>query len=429
MKVLVVGGGGREHALCMRLQSSPSVSHVYCAPGNGGIEQSGAAGCLTDIVASNFERLAKFAKDESIDLTVVGPEAPLVAGIVDYFREEGLRIYGPDKRGAQLEGSKEFAKSLFERNNIPTASYRVFTEFAEAKAYVEAHEFFPVVVKADGIAAGKGVLICETREQALEGLAEIMVERRFGEAGDKVVVEEFLRGEEASVHAVTDGETLVVLPTSQDHKRIGDNDTGPNTGGMGAYSPAPVVEGALLDKVIKTILVPTMHGLRQDGIDYRGTLYAGLMITRGGPRILEYNVRFGDPETQVILPRITSDFGELLFAAADKKLADYGTIEESPDACVGIVLASEGYPGKYHAGKPISGLDTAGAMPGVAVCHAGTSQRDGRLVTAGGRVLCVTATGPGIAEAREAAYAGVKQIDFEGAYYRTDIANRALSRA
>lgn len=424
MKVLVVGAGGREHALSLRLMRSESVSHVYCAPGNGGIGRS--VGCLPDKLVNDFDGLAQFAKDEGVGLTVVGPEVPLVAGIVDHFRSEGLAIFGPDAKGAQLEGSKHFAKSLFERNNIPTPAYRSFTNQAEAEAYLDTYDYFPVVVKADGLAAGKGVLICETKEEALTGLAEIMGEKRFGDAGERVVIEEFLRGEEASVHAVTDGETLVVLPTAQDHKRVGDGDTGLNTGGMGAYSPAPIVEGAVLDKIVKTILVPTLHGLRSEGIDYRGALFAGLMMTKGGPRVLEYNVRFGDPETQVILPRVRGDFAQLLLAAAEKRLKDYVYEGEDPRSCVGIVMASGGYPAKYQAGKPIEGLEAAGAMEDVEVCHAGTSDRSGKMVTAGGRVLCVTALGDDLASARSKAYAATKAISFEGAYYRSDIGNRGL---
>ena len=301
MKILVVGGGGREHALCDALARSPSVEHVWCAPGNGGI--GNVATCLPDLMVSDHEGLAAFAAREGIDLTVVGPEAPLVDGIADVFAERGLRLFGPTKRAARLEGSKRFAKELMSRHNIPTGGYAAFEDAERARRYVRASEFYPLVVKADGLAAGKGVLIAETQDEALAAIDEIMDARRFGEAGASIVIEEFLRGQEVSIHVITDGTTLFVLPSAQDHKRIGDGDTGLNTGGMGAYSPAPAVEGPLLDRIIRTILVPTLHGLAQEGITYRGTIFVGLMLTKGGPRVLEYNARFGDPETEVILPR------------------------------------------------------------------------------------------------------------------------------
>ncbi len=424
MKVLVVGGGGREHALCVALARSKSVERVYCAPGNGGIAAD--AHCVPHLLVSDFEGLARFAKDEAIDLTVVGPEVPLVAGIVDYFNEQGLKIYGPTKEAAQLEGSKSFFHDLMSRNNVPCAGAHVFTDFAEAKEHVEQRDHLPIVVKADGLAAGKGVTICESVEDAVAALEDAMVNKRFGDAGDKVVIEDFLRGEEASVHAITDGETLVVLPTAQDHKRVGEGDTGPNTGGMGAYSPAPVAEGAMLDKIIKTILVPTLHGLKREGVEYRGTLFAGLMITRGGPRVLEYNARFGDPETQVVLPRIKSDLGALLMAAADGKLRDVADVEIDERSAVGVVVASAGYPGGYQAGKEIRGLDAADAMDDVIVYHAGTREKDGVVTTAGGRVLCVTALGDSFDGARDRAYAAVDKIDFEGAFHRRDIGARGV---
>ena len=424
MKVLVVGGGGREHALSVALARSPEVTDIYCAPGNGGIAE--VAGCLPNLQASDIDGLLRFATDEGIDLTVVGPEAPLVAGIVDRFREAGLRIYGPDAAGARLEGSKAFAKQLFERNNIPAAASRTFSDHKDAREFLEAREVYPVVIKADGLAGGKGVLICEDKDEAVKAIEDVMVEQRFGEAGNQVLVEEFLRGEEASIHAVTDGKTLVVLPTSQDHKRIGDGDKGLNTGGMGAYSPAPVVTPALLERIERQILIPTLHALRLEGIDYRGTLYAGLMLTKGGPRLLEYNVRFGDPETQVILPRIKSDFALLLKAAADQTLADIDGIEFDDRTAVGVVMAAEGYPERYQTGKAISGLDQAGRLDDVQVYHAGTSDRSGQTITAGGRVLCVTALGDDVRAARDRSYEAVEQISWDGAYYRKDIAHRAL---
>ena len=428
MKVLVVGGGGREHALCVALAKSPKVDSVFCAPGNGGI--ASVAECRPDLLASDVEGLVVFAKDAGVDLTVVGPEAPLVAGIVDRFQEEGLRIFGPSKEAARLEGSKDFAKQIMLKNNVPTAAHRTFSELAEAKEYVEEQvDVFPVVVKADGLAAGKGVSICETREEALAALEEAMGARRFGDAGSMVVIEEFLRGEEASVHAITDGETLLVLPSSQDHKRVGEGDTGPNTGGMGAYSPAPVVEGEIMDRIVRTVLVPTLHGMKREGAPFRGVLYAGLMITKGGPRVLEYNVRFGDPETQVLLPRMKSDLFEILCAAADGDLSGIADLELDERPCVGVVVASEGYPGAYQGGKEINGLDAAADLDDVFVYHAGTRLSGDRIVTAGGRVLCVSALGDDIQAACDRAYEGVDAIGFDGAYTRRDIGWRVLARA
>lgn len=427
MKVLVVGGGGREHALCSALARSPLVSALHCAPGNGGIEA--VATCHPNLLASDLEGLAAFAAAEGVDLTVVGPEAPLVAGIADLFRARGLRIFGPTREAARLEGSKRYAKELMRRHNVPTADYQVFRELAPAREYLCGPAHYPLVLKADGLAAGKGVTVCPDREAALAALAECMQEERFGEAGRTVVVEEYLRGEEASVHAVTDGETLFLLPTAQDHKAAFDGDTGPNTGGMGAYSPAPVVEGALLDRVVKDVLVQTLHGLRLEGVEFRGVLYAGLMLTKGGPRVLEFNVRFGDPEAEVILPRLGSDLFEVLYTAAGGRLSALPppVVDERP--CVGVVMASGGYPGSYQAGKPIEGLEAAAAVPGVSVFHAGTRRRDHELVTAGGRVLCVSALGHDFAEAAGRAYAGVEAIRFDQAHFRRDIGHRVLGAA
>jgi len=425
VKVLVVGGGGREHALCVALAKSPQVEAVFCAPGNGGI--AGVATCRPDLLASDLGGLAAFAAEERIDLTVVGPEAPLVAGIVDRFQQEGLRIFGPSKEAARLEGSKDFAKRVMLKNNVPTAAHRTFSELAEAKEHVEQNEVYPIVVKADGLAAGKGVTVCEDREQALTALDEAMGARRFGDAGAVVVIEEFVRGEEASVHAITDGETLLVLPSSQDHKRVGEGDTGPNTGGMGAYSPAPIVEGDMMDRIVRTILVPTLHGLKREGTPFCGVLYAGLMITKGGPRVLEYNVRFGDPETQVLLPRMKSDLFEILYAAAEGDLSDHEGLDLDARPCVGVVVASAGYPGAYQGGKPIAGLEAASAMEGVTVYHAGTRLSGSRLVTAGGRVLCVSALGEDLQAARDRAYEAADGISFDGAYVRRDIGWRVLA--
>ncbi len=428
-KVLVIGSGGREHALCAALARSPQVSAVFCAPGNGGIED--VATCLPDVLVGDFDRLAGFAAEEGIDLTVVGPEVPLVGGIVDHFQAEGLAVFGPTKAGAQLEGSKVFAKKLMARHNVPTAAYVEFDDYAAAKAHVEELEYWPVVLKADGLAAGKGVVICEGRDQALEALHEMMVDKRFGDAAASIVIEEFLRGEEASVHIVTDGSTMLMLPTAQDHKAIYDGDKGPNTGGMGAYSPAPVVEGEMLAKIERDILVPILDALRQEGIEYRGTIFAGLMITKGGPRVVEFNARFGDPEAEVIFPRLKGDLFEILHTAATGKLADLESGPAvDPRPCVGVMLASDGYPGSYQAGKPMYGLEDAALREGVTLYHAGTRRRDdGGLSTAGGRVLCVSALGDDIQAARDRAYEASGLIRWDGLYKRSDIANRALGRA
>ncbi|MHC5011622.1 MAG: phosphoribosylamine--glycine ligase [Planctomycetota bacterium] len=425
MKVLVVGGGGREHALCVALARSPEVAKMWCAPGNGGIAD--VAECVPELLATDIEGLAAFAEQHAVDLTVVGPEAPLVAGIVDCFAKRGLRIFGPSRAAAQLEGSKAFAKKIMLQNNVPTAAHRAFENIAEAKEYIEQLDLFPVVVKADGLAAGKGVSICTSHEQAMKALDESMEDRRFGEAGRRVVIEEFLRGDEASVHAITDGETILVLPSSQDHKRVGEGDTGPNTGGMGAYSPAPVVEGPLMDRIVKTVLIPTLHGMKREGAPFKGVLYAGLMLTKGGPRVLEYNVRFGDPETEVLLPRVRSDLASILYAAAEGKLGEVADLDIDPRPCVGVVMASAGYPGTYQAGKRIDGLEAAAGLDGVEVYHAGTRRTTQGIVTAGGRVLCVTAMGEDHRSARDQAYRGVETIRFDGAYSRSDIGARVLA--
>ncbi len=426
MKVLVIGSGGREHALVVALSRSPSVKRVFCAPGNGGM--IGDATPVPEIPVHDGEGIVAFAKRETIDLAVIGPEAPLVAGLADLLRDEGIAVFGPGRSGARLEGSKVFAKELMAKHDIPTASYHAFTQVAEALDYVRGNNYYPIVIKVDGLAAGKGVVICEDEPAATKALHELMTEKRFGEAGDRIVIEEFLRGEEVSVHAITDGSTLFLLPSAQDHKQIGEGDTGPNTGGMGAYSPTPLVAGPVMDKVVSSVFVPILHALRMERVEYRGVIFAGLMMTPGGPRVLEFNCRFGDPEAQVMLPRLKNDLGLVLKAAADGKLDDNDALRPSIDnqSCMGVVMASGGYPSNYRTGKVISGVETADAMDGVTVYHAGTRLRGDDLVTAGGRVLCVTASGEDLAEARDRAYRAVDAIEFDGAYARRDIGHRAL---
>ena len=423
MRVLVVGGGGREHALVWKIAQSSQVEAMYAAPGNAGISEH--AECV-DIGAEDVDQLLRFARHRGIDLTVVGPEAPLVAGVVDRFQEAGLRVFGPAKEAAQLEGSKVFAKRLMREAHIPAAEFRVFDHPATAHEYLDC-QGAPIVVKADGLAAGKGVLVCRSIDEAHEAVEAIMVGRRFGAAGGQVVIEECLVGEEASILALTDGKTIYPLPSSQDHKPIYDGDEGPNTGGMGAYSPAPVVTPEMEERITREILVPVVHALRVRGIRYRGVVYAGLMITPGGPKVLEFNVRFGDPETQPILVRLRSDLVPALEAVIDGRLEEASLDwDERPAVCV--VMASGGYPGRYEKGKPISGLEEAAGMADVAIFHAGTAVADGRVVTNGGRVLGVTALGETVAEAKARAYEAVARVHFDGAYNRTDIADRAIRR-
>ena len=417
MKVLVVGGGGREHALTWKLSQSSRVSKLWCAPGNAGI--AGVAECV-DIGAENIDGLLAFAREQGVELVVVGPEAPLVAGIADRFAGAGVPVFGPKADGARLEGSKAFAKDLMRRNDIPTAPYRVFDRYDEALDYCQPPHL-PVAVKADGLAAGKGVVICRETEEAETALGEMMLQKRFGDAGATVVVEDLLHGTEASLLAITDGKTLVSLPSAQDHKRALDGGRGPNTGGMGAFSPAPALTPEMTRRVEREVLVPLLHGLRTEGIDYRGVIYAGLMIGPGGPRVLEFNVRFGDPEIQPILLRLRSDLLDLLLGAVEGRLEETAS-DWSPDPSLAVVLASGGYPGSYAKGAEIHGLDETGGVEGATVFHAGTARRDGRWVTAGGRVMAVTTTAPTIAAAREQAYQAVGRISWEGMHYRKDIA-------
>jgi phosphoribosylamine--glycine ligase len=421
MKILVVGSGGREHAIVWKLAQSRSVDKIYCAPGNAGISQ--IAECV-DISPDNFDALIDFVKYDWIDITIVGPEDPLSKGIVDAFEKEGRKIVGPSKLAAQMESSKVFAKEFMRRHRIPTADYKVFTTYANAEEYVRM-KGAPIVIKADGLAAGKGVIVAPTVDEAIEGLKLIMKEKAFGEAGNKVVIEECLQGEEASYMVVTDGDAIMPLASSQDHKRVFDEDAGPNTGGMGAYSPAPVVtkevESVVMDKIIK----PTIYGLKSEKIKFKGILYAGLMIKDGVPSVLEFNCRLGDPETQPVMMRMTNDLLDVSMAIADEKLAGIAA-DWRENASVCVVIASGGYPGKYQKGFSINGLGEAKKLDNVVVFHAGTAFKDNNFVTNGGRVLGVTALGNDIRAAKEKAYEAVGKIKFDGMHYRKDIADRAL---
>ena len=422
MKVLVIGSGGREHALVWKISQSQRVKEVFCAPGNGGIARQ--AQCL-DIAATDLEGLARFCKENKIDLTVVGPELPLTMGIVDLFQKEGLRIFGPSKAAAQLEGSKAFAKDLLRHYNIPSAEYQVFTKRDEAVAYIK-KQGAPIVVKADGLAAGKGVFVASTVEEALAALAAIMIKRKFGEAGDRVVIEERLEGEEASFIAFSDGKQVLPLASSQDHKAVYDNDQGPNTGGMGAYSPAPVVTPDVHNRIMEEIMIPCIKALAAEGLPYCGVLYAGLMIKEGEPKVLEFNCRLGDPETQPIVMRMQGDLVPVMEACIEGDLTGV-EIAWDPRAAVCVVMASQGYPGSYEKGKPIHGLEKAEMMPGVHCFHSGTAIKDGKYLTAGGRVLGVTGLGTGIKEAMELTYQACAAISWEGVHYRTDIGKKALA--
>ena len=421
MNVLVIGSGGREHALAWKVRQSPRVKRVFCAPGNAGIA---AVADLVPHAADDIAALAAFALNQRIDLTIVGPEVPLTLGIVDEFHRHGLRIFGPSREAAQLEGSKAFSKDLFRRYGIPTGFFSTFTDPDEASRYV--HEVgAPIVVKTDGLAAGKGVLICQTIQEAEEAINEIMRTRIFGDAGARIVVEEFLEGEEVSFMALTDGRAVLPLATSQDHKRAYDGETGPNTGGMGAYSPAPVVTPGLEERILHEIMQPTVKALRDAKIDFHGVLYAGLMLTAGGPKILEYNARFGDPECQALVMRLKSDLVDLLEACIDGNLAEKD-IEWDERAAACVVLAAAGYPGNYERGKVIRGLDGLKGWENGMVFHAGTARRDHDVVTNGGRVLGVTGLGASVRDAVGEAYWAVEQIHWEGVQYRRDIGHRAL---
>jgi phosphoribosylamine--glycine ligase len=428
MKVLVVGNGGREHALAWKLGQSPRVDKVFVAPGNAGTAQDAEN---VDLAATDIPGLIEFAKNQSIDLTVIGPEAPLVAGLADAMDAEGLKVFGPSQAAAELEGSKVFCKNLLHTANIPTASYQTFRTGEDAERYIkdrytEPNEPVHVVVKADGLAAGKGVIVCDTRHEALEAIDRIASRREFGSAGNELIIEEKLVGPEASVLAITDGETILTLPAAQDHKPAHDGDTGPNTGGMGAYCPTPVVDEDLMTKIEADVLVPVVHAMKRARRPFKGILYAGLMLTPAGPKVLEFNVRFGDPECQPLLMRLKSDLFDVLEAAADGRLGELGPLEwdDRPSTCV--VMASEGYPGSYEKGYEISGLENADALDDVKVFHAGTEISDGQVVTNGGRVLGITALGNTISQAKLKAYSGVKEIRWRGAWCRKDISDKAL---
>jgi len=421
MNILLIGSGGREHALAWKLAQSPKCFQLYCTPGNAGIAQ--VADCIALDIADH-DAIIQFAKGAQIDYVVVGPEAPLVAGLADDLEKVGIGVFGPSAYAAQLEGSKGFTKDLCAEFNIPTAAYKRFTDADSAKAFLDEMSI-PVVIKADGLAAGKGVVIAETREQAEEAIDDCF-DGSFGEAGHEVVIEAFLEGEEASLFALCDGQTALMLGTAQDHKRVGDGDTGPNTGGMGAYSPAPVMTQAMVDATMTDIIVPTLAGMHARGHPFKGILYAGLMITNKGPELIEYNVRFGDPECQVLMPRLKSDLLELMMAASDGSLLEHNA-EWHADHALSVVLASKGYPGAYEKNTVISSLDEAEAT-GAIVFHAGTAAADGELVATGGRVLNVTAMAPTTTEAQAKAYAAVEKVAWENGFCRRDIGWRAVER-
>ncbi|TWT61618.1 phosphoribosylamine--glycine ligase [Rubinisphaera italica] len=451
MKVLVIGQGGREHALVWKLSQSPQVTKIYCAPGNAGTSQHAEN---VDISDADIDQLLAFAKREKIDLTVPGPEVPLVLGVVDQFRKAGLTIFGPTKAAAELEGSKTFAKQIMRGAKVPTADYITFDNLNRAVNYIhercgggrfasnerpmnvtnEEGELFqrtnplweqPIVVKADGLAAGKGVRVCHDADEALEFVRDCLAGNRFGEAGSRVIIEECLMGEEASILAIVDGKTIVTLDASQDHKAAYDDDQGPNTGGMGAYCPTPVIDAAMMDQITQTILIPLVHEMKRKGCPFGGVLYAGIMMTRQGPKVLEFNVRFGDPETQPVLMRLKSDLFEMLYAAAQGKLRDVPEPEWDPRPAVCVVMASKGYPGDYEKGFAIRGLDPKSDSETSRVFHAGTSIKDGKIVNSGGRVLGVTALGDNLDQAKLNAYERVKGIRWEGAWCRKDISDKA----
>ena len=419
MNILVIGSGGREHALYWKLSESPQTEQIYAIPGNPGMDASAA------LALDDHAEILRFVKEKDIGLVVVGPEVPLMNGLVDELEEAGIRAFGPRANAAKIEGSKSFAKDLMKKYGIPTARYEVFTAAEPARAYIR-QEGAPIVVKADGLAAGKGVIVAMTEQEALDAVDAIMEDHSFGDAGARVVIEEFMEGEEASLLAFTDGMTICPMISAQDHKRAYDGDRGPNTGGMGTYAPAPVMTPEMTERAVEEILKPTIAAMAKEGRVYRGCLYLGLMVTADGPKVVEFNARFGDPETQVVLPLLDSDLAAIMCACADGTLADV-PIRWKDGAAVCVVLASGGYPGHYDKGQEIHGLADAEAM-GALVFHAGTAMKDGKLVTNGGRVLGVVGRGADISSAVDAAYAAATKISFKDAYYRKDIAHRALER-
>lgn len=414
MKILVVGGGGREHAICWKLSKEKNIEKVYCAPGNAGI--ANVAECV-NISDTNIEELLKFAKENEIGLTIVGPEVPLVMGIVDEFEKEGLRVFGPNKKCAQLEGSKAFSKDFMIKHNIPTAKYKEYTNLEEAISEIDSFGY-PVVIKADGLAAGKGVVIPENREDAIATLKEMMSDKKFGAAGDKIVIEEFLKGIETSILAFVDNDTIVPMASAKDHKKVNNYEQGPNTGGMGTFSPSEIYTEELANKVKETVLEKTLEGFKKDGLNFKGILFVGLMITEDGEKVLEYNVRFGDPETQSVLFRLETDLHEIMEAILDNKLKDI-EINYSDDEAVCVMLTSGGYPDSYEKGKIITGLENLD--DDIVVFHSGTKMLDGNLVTNGGRVIGITAKSTTVKDAAEKVYENIKKINFEGMHYRTDI--------
>ncbi|MCI5107449.1 MAG: phosphoribosylamine--glycine ligase [Pseudomonadales bacterium] len=427
MKILIIGSGGREHSLAWRCAQSDSVQTVFVAPGNAGTAHEEKMQNV-DIDVMDFEALAKFAESESVVLTIVGPEAPLVDGIVDYFSERQIVCFGPSKKAAQLEGSKAFTKDFLKRHKIPTAAYETFTEVEAAKTYIR-HNGAPIVIKADGLAAGKGVVVAQSEDEAIAAVTDMLAGNKFGDAGHRVVIEQFLEGEEASFIALVDGRNVLPMATSQDHKARDNGDTGPNTGGMGAYSPAPVVTDEIYQRIMERVIRPTVAGMAKDGNEYLGFLYAGLMISpEGDVNVVEFNCRFGDPEAQPVMMRLQSDLHQLCLAAMERKL-DEVEAEWDPRPAVGVVMAAGGYPLAYDKGAEISGLaEAAAAGEDCKVFHAGTSEQDGSIVTNGGRVLCATALGESVSAAQARAYELVKKINWDKVYYRTDIAHRAIAR-
>jgi len=422
MRVLVIGGGGREHALVWKISQSPKVTDIYCAPGNAGTAEIATN---VPIASDQIDQLLEFAQKKEIGLTVVGPEQPLVMGIVDQFEKKGLRIFGPTGRAAELEGSKAFSKDIMKKYGLPTADYQIFTSHELAQRYFD-KESGPIVVKASGLAAGKGVILCRNSAEGLNAVNTIMKDKSFGEAGDQVVIEEFLEGQEVSVLAFSDGNTVLLMDSAQDHKAALDGDKGPNTGGMGAYSPAPIFTDILRQKVRDTIMLPLVRAMKSEGRPYKGILYAGLMLTKNGPKTLEFNARFGDPETQPLLVRMESDIVPLFEACIDGTL-DQHELRWKSEPSVCVVMAAEGYPGSYAKGKEISGLDVARALPDVVVFHAGTKTKEGKVFTNGGRVLGITSTGPDTPTAIKKAYEAVDKIQWDGIHFRKDIGNRLSS--